>query len=205
MIEFSYSIDEELKVPMGQLPTTIQTQAFQTALLSLASRIENAKNMLIEPTQGLKATPYQGLATAWQKRISQEVLFLEKLKEQLIARSLVVALKDRGNAVVQGDLEKNWNRWAPVALQAYANVAPVFDKEIALALSNSLVPVGTPPAYIVAATYADISAPQLSNVTTSLGDMYDMSSLKRTVLWGTLGVVALGSLSWWLEHKQGLR
>ena len=60
MLHFGYALDNELRVRPGELPSGIQTQAFEVAVTRISQRYATLKRMLLQQTP-TGAAAIQGL------------------------------------------------------------------------------------------------------------------------------------------------
>jgi hypothetical protein len=157
------NLDNELTVPVGQLPSGVQVQALEMALTGRTLKLKQLVSMLKTPVPGIGVAPQQGLSPAWKKRIQIQVKYLSELWAGVMNRANRVASGDAGDAIVQGSLASNWNRWAPTALQVYGEAINAFHGEVDRAMSNKPV-AGTPAAYMKMASVLKVPPPKLPDV-----------------------------------------
>jgi len=81
MLHFNYTLDSELKVPPGRLPSGIQTQAFEMAINRMGRKFRTTVQMLATPVAGMGGKrPVDGLSPGWRERIGTETAFLQAAK-----------------------------------------------------------------------------------------------------------------------------
>ena len=71
-LNFNYMLDNELRVPIGQLPSGINTQAVEMAASQMTRRFRETQQMLSRKAPGIGASPYSGMTPAWQMRLKAE-------------------------------------------------------------------------------------------------------------------------------------
>ena len=157
-LNLNYTLDNELKTRPGELPSGIQTQAFQIALTHISRRLETIKAMVNQKVPGAGANAFSGLAPAWRQRLATQTQFLNALPARLMDVAQQIALGDMGDAIAQRTSPKLWNRWAPAALETYADSLKAFQGEVSRALSNKPAH-GMPAAYAKMANLAKMDAP----------------------------------------------
>jgi hypothetical protein len=160
MLNFSYTLDNELEVPMGRIPSGIQTQAFEMALTRIEQRYRTTKRLLGQKVPGLGKGPVSGMSKGWQVRLISQVQFLDALPHLLLAKASNIALGDNSNAVLQGGARLRWNNWSQLALTNYARALSAFESEVEKGLTNAPVS-GMPAALIRVAAIAGAPAPVL--------------------------------------------
>jgi hypothetical protein len=163
MLQFSYSLDNELTVPVGQLPSGIQVQAFEIVLTERSRKLQQLVRMLTTPVAGVGVSPQQGLSPPWRKRLQIQAKYLSELSAGLLRRANRVASGDAGDALVQGTLASNWNRWAPMAISVYSQAINAFAGEVDRAMSHKPVS-GTPAPYVKMAGVLKVAPPRLPDV-----------------------------------------
>jgi hypothetical protein len=161
MLNFNYSLDQELKAPVGSLPSGIQAQAFGMAITRMSRKFHNAVRLLQQPVPGLKTGPISGLAPEWRSRLEAQMRFMGQAPDQLLRVAEQVVHRGAGNAVDQGRKALNWDRWSQLALRTYNEALDAFQQQVNKAMGNS-VPTGTPPAMIKLAALAKMKAPALT-------------------------------------------
>jgi hypothetical protein len=211
MLNFDYTTDQELKVQPGQLPSGIQTQAFEMAATHMSRKFNNVKRMLNTRTQ-TGAPPIAGLSKQWQERLQAESDFVGGLPDQLLRVARQVALGDGGDAIVQGSLRGRWNTWAPEALSAYSRTLSAFETDVSKAMGNMPI-IGMPAVYVKMAQMARTEPPVVPHVTnSSLGaytedDAAYLESLDLNVMGREIPNIAIagvvGLLGWWLWKRSG--
>jgi len=160
MLDLNYTLDSELKTRPGELPSGIQTQAFQRVLLNIARRLETIKRMVNQQVPGAGANAFAGLSPVWRARLAAQTEFLNGLPNRLMDVARQIALGDMGDAITQRTSPRLWNRWAPEALEVYSDALKAFQVEVDKALSNKPAQ-GMPAAYIKMANLAKTVAPTL--------------------------------------------
>jgi hypothetical protein len=204
MLHFNYTLDNELKAPVGQLPSGIQTQAFGLALTRMSERFKSTVRMLTAPVGPLKVGPIDGLQPVWKERIAIEIAFLQGLPDRLIGVAESVATHGIGNAVDQGRLDSQWDRWSQQALRIYGEALSAFQKEVVNAMGNRPVR-GVPASMIKIATIAKLPFPPLPDANGTLGgigvdDPHYLAGLGQEgtpLLFGALAGASLVGLAAW--------
>lgn len=210
MLHFNYTLDNELEVPVGRLPSGIQTQAFEMAIERMGRKFRSSLRMLMTPVAGFGGkTPLDGMSPGWQARIKAESAFMGSMPAQLQQRARLVALSHSGNAVNQGALEQDWNRWSALALQTYGEALDAFQKDVSQAMRNAAAQ-GAPAVFTKLAALAKVSAPRLSNVKTLGGlgrlptgvDDPDYLAGLGASTSTLLGVGLVGLAAWYLTRAE---
>jgi hypothetical protein len=168
MLHFNYTLDNELVAPVGQLPSGIQVQAFGLALTRMSERFHASVRVLQMPVGPLKVGPVAGMQPVWRSRLKTEIAFLRKMPDRLIAVAESVASYGIANAVDQGRLDSQWNRWSQQGLKAYGEALDAFQREVSAALRNAPV-LGVPAAMIKLAAIAKVPPPSMPDAAASLG------------------------------------
>jgi hypothetical protein len=166
MLNFNYTLDNELRAPVGQLPSGIQTQALAMALSRMARKYHQTMRLLTTKVRGTGAAPAAGMSPQWKARIKAQSTFLSKIPARYnqMAQSIVA---EAANAVYQGRLDRRWDTWAPMALKTYQEALRAFQGEVSKAMSNQAI-IGMPAAYDKLATFAKVAPPSVPEVN-SLG------------------------------------
>ena len=206
MLHFNYTLDNELKAPIGQLPSGIQTQAFEMALNQISRKFHETMQLIAQPVPGVGASAAQGMAPEWQMRIKAQSDFITALFPRLLQVGQSVALGDVGDALVQSTLSKHWNRWSPMALKTYSRTLSAFQKEVNKAMSNN-PSVGTPAVFIKMAAIARMPPPAMATVN-SLGAYtpddaaylaaFNYKKATPLALGALAGASLVGLLAWWV-------
>jgi hypothetical protein len=204
MLNFNYTLDSELTAPVGQLPSGIQVQAFGLALTRMSQRLRVALEMLNTPVRGLKVGPIAGIQPVWRQRLKSEIAFMRKLPDRLIATAESVASFGISNAVDQGRLDSQWNRWSEQALQVYGETLAAFQNEVSAALLNKPIQ-GIPASMLKIASIARLPPPSLPDANGTLGgigvdDPYYLSGMGQAgtpLLFGALAGASLVGLAAW--------
>lgn len=207
MLHFNYTLDNELKVPVGRLPSGIQTQAFEMAMNRMGQKYRSTIQMVSSPVTALGGkTPLDGMSPGWQERIRTESAFLSQMPAQLMQRARFVALAHAGNAVGQSSLERNWNLWVDATLKAYGNALNAFQQEVQKAMGNATVN-GVPASFVTLARLAKVSPPAVPNTKALKGlgfvpgvdDPQYLSGLEQPtpLLFGALAGLSLVGLAAW--------
>lgn len=169
MLNFNYTLDNELKVPIGQLPSGIQTQAFEMAANEMTRKFRETQRMLLRPVPGVGASAYAGMSPQWQVRLKVEAAFIADLLDRLVVVARQIALGDAGDALVQSKLTGLWNRWAPETLVVYSRTLSAYQKDVGKAMANQPV-AGMPAIYVKMAHMAKMDPPELAPVNSLSGD-----------------------------------
>jgi hypothetical protein len=169
-LSFNYSLDNEIKAPAGQLPSGIQTQAFEMILNRLAERLNILLKLLGTPVPNTGAAPLFGMSKGWQQRIRAEAAFLQSAWPQLLRVAQTVAFNGAGNAVDQEGLAPGWNRWSGQALQAYKEAISAFQADVDKAMSNRPAN-GLPAAFVKLSLIARMAPPVLTRMKTVAGGL----------------------------------
>ncbi len=213
MLTFGYTLDNELKVPMGQLPSGIQTQALEMSVTRLTRGFTETSKMLLQKVPGTGTSPIAGMSPDWQKRLARETAFVSKLPAQLLSTARSIALSDAGNAIVQSKLDNRWNRWAPQVLQTYSDTLQAYQAEVSRAMGNAVVS-GLPAVYVKMAKLARTKPPQLASIR-SLGAMPigvddpqylaglgQLGPFTPMVLGAVAGASLVGLAGWWFSRER---
>lgn len=162
-INFNYTLDSELHVNVGQVPTAISVQALTLAAREMSRKFMEIQSMITRTVPGTGGTPFQGMVPAWQQRITAETIWVGDLLSRIVGVAEQIALEDAGDAIAQGSMRELWNRWAPAALSVYSETLKAFNKDVGFAMTNRPV-VGIPPAYAKMANLLKEDPPSLSPV-----------------------------------------
>ena len=208
MLNFNYTLDNELKAPVGQLPSGIQTQAFGIAITHLSQRYRDTVKMLRQPVPGVGASAIMGMSPDWQVRLKREAAFLGVMPRQLASIANMVVFNHAANAVDQGRLDQNWDRWSVNALEAYRQALRAFQSEVNKAMSNNPV-IGLPAPFIKLAHVAKINPPVVPNVN-ALGDIdpsylaghLEQEAIATPLVFGALAGLSLVGLAAWYFTRQ---
>lgn len=165
-LSFNYMIDSELRVPIGNLPTGINTQAIEMAANRMSRRFRETQQMLKRKVPGIGASPYAGMTPAWHARLQAESAWVASLVDRISDVAEQVA--DASNAEAQGSMRELWNRWAPEVLKVYSLTLRAYQKDVGFAMSNQAV-TGVPPVYAKMAHLLKMDAPDLNPVALSNG------------------------------------
>jgi hypothetical protein len=186
MLNFNYTLDNELTAPVGQLPSGIQTQAFGLAISRMMERFHTAVQVLQMPVRPGGVGPMAGMDKVWQQRLKAEIAFMLKMPNRLISAADSVATHGIANAVDQGRLDSQWNRWSQQGLKVFGEAIDAFQREVSAALMNKPV-TGVPAAMVKLANIAKVPAPVLLDANGTLGGypvddpayLADMGDLKK--------------------------
>jgi hypothetical protein len=202
MLHFNYTLDNELKVAPDRLPSGIQTQAFEMAVNRLGQRFRTTVQMLSAPVAGMGGkSAIDGVSPSWQERLKTEAAFLGAIPGQLQTRARYVALAHQGNAVLQGNLERNWNLWVDAALRAYTAALKAFEKDVNRAMSNGMTN-SIPAPFAKLAMIAKVQPPMLPGVRTlhkGLGHSHTLGAMPEgtPLFFGALAGLSLVGLAGW--------
>jgi hypothetical protein len=204
MLNFNYTLDNELRAPVGQLPSGIQAQALQMALSRMSRKYHQTLRLLTVKVPGTGAAPIAGMTPAWRSRIQAQSAFLKAIPGRLnqMAEGIIT---EGANAVYQGRLDRRWNTWAPVALKVYGEALRAFQVEVSKAMSNQPI-AGQPAAYAKLAAFAKLPEPKLPLVEPTNASLGGYTSDDHAYLgafdparanpWWLAGAAALAAL-WW--------
>jgi hypothetical protein len=186
MLNFNYTLDNELKAPVGQLPGGIQTQALAMALSRMSRKYHQTMRLLTQKVSGTGAAPADGMSQRLPARINS------------MAASIV---GESANAVYQGRLDRRWDTWAPVALKVYGETLRAFQGEVSKAMSNQAI-LGSPATFAKMAAFAKVSPPVVPNVDGLGGYTSDDNAYlgafdtTKANPWLLAGAAALAAM-WW--------
>ncbi len=200
MLNFNYTLDNELKAPIGQLPSGIQTQAFEMAMTRMARKYHQTMRLLTQKVPGTGAAPAAGMNPQWKQRIKAESTLLVNVQPRLVAMAQGI-VGEAANAVYQGRLDRQWNVWAPQALQVFGEALRAFQGEVSKAMSNQAI-VGSPAMFAKLAAFAKVAPPVLPAVgglsafTTDDSAYLGAFAPARANPWLLAGAAALAAM-WW--------
>lgn len=214
MLNFNYTLDNELKVPIGQLPSGIQTQAFEMAANEMTRKFRETQRMLLRPVPGVGASAYAGMSPQWHVRLKASAAFIADLLDRLVDVAQQVAIGDAGDAIVQSKLTGLWNRWAPETLAVYSRTLSAYQKDVAKAIANQPV-AGMPAVYVKIAHLAKMDPPVLTPVNGLSGmgaytsdDAAYFAGLEADIFGRevpdsaiALGIAALAGAWWWFGRR----
>lgn len=212
MLNFNYTLDSELKVSVGQLPSAIQVQAFEMAANEMTRKFRETQRMLMQPVPGVGASAYAGMSPQWQMRLKVEVAFIAGLLDRLVDVAGQVVFDGAGNALVQGKIFALWNRWSPEALAVYSRTLTAYQKDVSKAIANQPV-AGMPAVYIKMAHLAKMDPPVLNPVNNLSGFTSDdaayLAGLDAEIFGRevpdsavALGIAALAGAWWWFGPRE---
>lgn len=203
MLHFGYALDNELQVRPGELPSGVQTQAFEIAVTRISQRYATLKRMLLQKTP-TGASAIQGLNPQWQVRLKDTSDFIAALPSRLVSVANQIARDDAGNAVAQSGISLLWNRWAPEALQVYSDTLKAFEADVQRGFANQAISV-MPAVYVKMAVVAKTDPPLVPVVSSSLSALDpDYLAGAGLEMLGVYGLVAVGAVAlggWWLWKK----
>lgn len=162
MLNFNYTLDNELRAPVGQLPSGIQTQALAMALTRMARKYHQTMRLLTQKVPGTGAAPAAGMNPQWRARIRAESAFLQRVPARLQQMGASI-VGEAANAVYQGRLDRQWDSWAPMALKVYGEALKAFQGEVSKAMSNQAI-LGSPAAFEKLARFAKVAPPTVPSV-----------------------------------------
>lgn len=210
MLNFNYTLDNELEVPVGRLPTGIQTQALEMAIHRVGRRYRTTKKLLSKRVPGLGRGPVAGMSKDWQLRLISQAKFLDAIPSILYARAANMVQRHMRNAVLQGDARRVWNAWSDRAIQDYAKAVAAFEREVAAALTGETA-TGMPAAMIRLARTAGVPEPVVLDAKQvgleSLPEVDDPDYLAGVeagpmFLGAIAGAAAVGLAAWWFGRPQ---
>jgi hypothetical protein len=212
MLNFDYTLDSELKAPVGELPSGIQTQAFSEALTRLMRKYHATMKMLARPVVPLKVPAAAGFSPIWKERIKAESAFIQAAVHRLNQIARTIVLRGTSNAVLQGALDSNWDRWSGHALQSFSQALASFEGEVSRAMSNA-VTNGTPASFVKLATVAKMTVPTIPDVKSAgmaglpmqTDDKdYGLGEINPMVLGAVAGASLIGLAAWWFARPTPL-
>jgi hypothetical protein len=160
MLDFGYTLDNELTVPVGRIPTGIQTQALEMAINRIGRRYRSAKKLLVQKVPGFDQRTVQTVSKDWKLRLITEVRFLDALPGLINVRAAKLVNTYNRNAVTQTMGRQAWNQWAALVIKEYRSAVAAFGNEVSKAISNTPVN-GLPAAFMRVAQVAGVPAPVL--------------------------------------------
>lgn len=210
MLDFGYTLDNELTVPVGRLPSGIQTQALEIVINRIGRRYRTAKKLLLQKVPGFGKTTAQAVSEDWQLRLITGSRFLDALPSLINSRAMQLVDAYTRNAVTQGAGRQAWNQWALLVIKEYRSAVAAFEVEVSKALTNTPVN-GLPTAYVRVAKAVGVPVPQLLDAKTaglaSLPEVDDPDYLAGfegagTLMAGLAGAGALFVGLFWLAARK---
>lgn len=211
MLNFNYTLDSELEVPVGRIPSGIQTQALEMAINRIGRRYRTTKKLLSKQVPGLGRGPVAGMSEVWQLRLISESRFLDAMPPAIYSRAGAMVDSYRVNAALQGEARRVWNGWSQKVIKDYALAVAAFEREVALAMKNG-PSNGLPPAMVRLAKTVGVPTPVLLDAKAagleSIPEVDDPDYLAELeaaswtpmILGGIAGAAAIGLVAWWFSR-----